>query len=323
MSPSELLADVGKGKFRPAYYFHGSEDYRIIEAEKYLARQFLPDRQLMTNYRRIDGRRTSFAEISAELSAYPMLGERLVVSVSDIQKFGADEIERLGKLLLPPDPNRLVIFSTPSARAPRRDAAILKRIGNIAEPVEFKKLTLDETRNLISRNLAKANLTIEPKALQLFVEAVAGNRGAIENETEKLAAYKEPGSVVSVDDVRRTVAGYEVFVVYELANDIVHGDAVRALRQIRSLIADGNGPTGILFWISKHFIELYLVKNGKPLESKRRWLAWKYRDQTQMLDNRRLERIIVAAAEADSNMRLGKIPPNIILEMLAVRLVQP
>jgi DNA polymerase-3 subunit delta len=323
MSPAELLADVGKGKFRPAYYFHGTEDYRIIEAEKYLARQFLPDRQLLTSYRRIDGRKASFAEISAELSAYPMLGERLVVSVSDIQKFGADDIERLGKLLMPPDPNRLVIFSTPSARAPRKDAAILKRISNIAETVEFRKLTFDETRNQISRNLTKAGLTIEPKALQLFTEALAGNRGAIENETEKLAVYKEPGSIVSEDDVRRMVGGYEVFVIYELANDIVRGDAVRVLRQIRSLIADGNGPTGILFWISKHFIELYLVKNGKPLESRRRWLAWKYREQTGRLDNDRLERIIIAVAEADASMRLGKNPPNIILEMLAVQLVQP
>ena len=167
MTPSQLLSEAAAGKFRPAYYFFGSEDYRIIEAEKYLARQFLPDLQLITNYRRLDARKASFAEISAELSAYPMLGERLVVAVSDIQKFGANEIERLEKLLLPPDPNRLVILSTPSARAPRKDAAILKRIGSIAEPVEFKKLTLEETGNQISRNLAKANLTIEPKARQL------------------------------------------------------------------------------------------------------------------------------------------------------------
>ncbi|MBI5266731.1 MAG: hypothetical protein HY851_05810, partial [candidate division Zixibacteria bacterium] len=189
--------------------------------------------------------------------------------------------------------------------------------------INADKLTLDETRNQIFRNLAKAQLTIEPKALQLFAEAVAGNRGAIENETGKLVAYKEPGAVVTVDDVHRMVAGYEVFVIYELANDIVHGDPVRVLKQIRALIADGNGPSGILFWISKHFIELYLVKNGKPLESKRRWLAWKYRDQTQKLDNSRLERIILATATADANMRLGKIPQEMLLEMLAVQMVQP
>lgn len=323
MSPAELIADITKGKFRQAYYFWGTEDYRISEAEKYLARQFLPDRQLLTNYRRIDGRKTSFAEISAELSAYPMLGERLVVSVSDIQKFGADDIERLGKLLSPPDPNRLVIFSTPSARVPRKDAAILKRIANIAEPVEFKKLTLDETRTQISRILAKANLTIEPKALQLFAEAVAGNRGAIDNETEKLIAYKEAGSAVTVEDIRGMVGGYEVFVIYDLANDIVAGETLRVLKQIRALIADGNGATGILFFISKHFIELYLVKNGKPLESSRRWLAWKYREQTGRLSNERLERIIIANAEADAGMRQSRIPPDIILEMLAIQLVQP
>lgn len=322
MTPSQLLSEATAGKFRPAYYFFGSEDYRIIEAEKYLARQFLPDLQLTTNYRRLDARKASFAEISAELSAYPMLGERLVVAVSDIQKFGADEIERLGKLLSPPDPNRLVIFSTPSARAPRKDAAILKRIGNIAELVEFKKLSIDETRNQVSRNLSKANLTIEPSALQLFSEAVAGNRGAIENETAKLAVYKEPGSAVTVEDVRGMVAGYEVFVVFELAKDILGGDSARVLRQMRSLVADGNGPTAILFWISKYFIELYLVKNGKPLDSKRRWLAWKYRDQTSKIDNARLERMIGMTARADASMRRVGIPPEICLEMLAVELIQ-
>ena len=101
MTPTQLQSEISAGKFRPAYYFWGTEDYRIIEAEKYLARQFLPDLQLTTNYRRIDARKASFAEISAELSAYPMLGERLVVAVSEVQKLSSDELEKLAKLLSP------------------------------------------------------------------------------------------------------------------------------------------------------------------------------------------------------------------------------
>jgi DNA polymerase III delta subunit len=116
--------------------------------------------------------------------------------------------------------------------------------------------------------------------------------------------------------------GYEVFVVFELAKDIIRGDSVRVLRQIQSLLADGNGPTAILFWVSKYFIELYLVKNGKPLNSKRRWLAWKYRDQTSKVDNARLERMIRMTAGADAAMRRVGIPPEISLEMLAVELMQ-
>lgn len=322
MTPEQLRSETASGKFRPAYYFYGTEDYRIMEAEKYLARQFLPDLQLTTNYRRLDARKASFPEISAELSAYPMLGERLVVAVSDVQKLSSDELERLGKLLVPADPNRLVMLSTPSARAPRKDSAFIKRIVNIAESVEFKKLTPPETNRHIMTKLSRAGLSIEPKALELLIEAVAGNRGAIEQETEKLIGYKSSGGTITVDDVRALVGGYEVFVVFELAKDILGGDSARVLTQIRSLIADGNGPTAILFWISKYFIELYLVKNGKPLDSKRRWLAWKYRDQTSKVDNKRLERMIILAAGADAAMRRNKIPPEICLEMLAVELLQ-
>lgn len=322
MTTDQLGTETSAGKFRPVYYLYGSEDYRITEAEKYLARQFLPDLQLKTNYRRLDARKTSFAEISAELSAYPMLGERQVVAVTDIQKLSTDQLERLAKFLSPADPSRLVIFSTPSERLPRKDSAFLKRIVGIAEPVEFKKLTATETQRHIMTKLKSSGLNIDAKALTLLVDAVAGNRGAVEQEVDKLINYEEPGGTISVDDVKSLVGGYEVFVVFDLAKDIISGDKHRSLSQIRSLIADGNGPTAILFWVSKFLIELYLVKNGKQLDSKRRWMAWKYREHTSKVSNERLERMIELAASADAQMRRSTIAPDICLEMLAVELLQ-
>ncbi len=322
MTTDQLGTETSAGKFRPVYYLYGSEDYRITEAEKYLARQFLPDLQLKTNYRRLDARKTSFAEISAELAAYPMLGERQVVAVTDIQKLSTEQLERLAKFLTPADPSRLVIFSTPSERLPRKDSAFLKRIVGIAEPVEFKKLTVAETQRHVMTKLKSSGLNIDAKALTLLIDAVAGNRGAVEQEVDKLINYKGPGGTITVDDVKSLVGGYEVFVVFDLAKDIISGDKHRSLSQIRSLIADGNGPTAILFWVSKFMIELYLVKNGKQLDSKRRWMAWKYRDHTSKVSNERLERMILLTASADSQMRRSTISPDICLEMLAVELLQ-
>jgi DNA polymerase-3 subunit delta len=322
MTPEQLGAETASGKFRPAYYFFGSEDYRITEAEKYLAKQFLPDLQLSTNYRRLDARKSSFAEISAELSAYPMLGERLVVAVTDAQKLTTDQLERLHKFLKPPDPSRLVVFSTPSERAPRKDSAFLKRIVDIAEAVEFKKLTAAETQRHVMVKLKGSGLNIDTKALTMLIDSVAGNRGAVEQEVDKLISYKSTGETISVEDIRQLVGGYEVFVVFDLAKDIISRDKHRALQQIRSLITDGNSPTSILFWVSKFLIELYLVKNGKQLDSKRRWMAWKYREHTAKVDNARLEEMIVKSAEADVAMRRSTVAPEIVLEMLAVELMQ-
>ena len=85
VTPFQLLKDISAGKFKPAYYFYGSEDYRITEAEKYLARQFLPGAQMSVNYRKFDGRKTKAGDLITHLSNLPMLGEKQVFVVSDFQ----------------------------------------------------------------------------------------------------------------------------------------------------------------------------------------------------------------------------------------------
>ena len=56
MTPQKLFADISAGKFAPVYYFYGDEDYRIIEAEKYLASQFISSKLLLTNFRKLDAK---------------------------------------------------------------------------------------------------------------------------------------------------------------------------------------------------------------------------------------------------------------------------
>ena len=52
-TPQKLVSDITSGKFKPVYYFFGSEDYRITEAVRYVASQFLPRMQLAVNFRRL------------------------------------------------------------------------------------------------------------------------------------------------------------------------------------------------------------------------------------------------------------------------------
>ena len=83
-TPRQLLQDISGGKFKAAYYFYGSEDYRISEAIKYIAHQFLPDMQLTVNYRKFDGRKIKTGDLLTELSTLPMLGEKQVFVVTDM-----------------------------------------------------------------------------------------------------------------------------------------------------------------------------------------------------------------------------------------------
>ncbi len=321
MTPQKLFADISSGHFKPVYYFFGSEDFRIVEAEKYIAHQFLPRPQVSVNYRRIDGKRTSCADVIAELSVYPMLGERQVVAVTDFQSYKPTEIDRILKLLSPPDPNRVVIFSSPSTKAPKSKSAFLRKIAATAESVEFKRLMPEEMRRTIVARLGKAQMTIEPDALDLMVELLDGNRGAAEAELGKLIDYKEAGQAVTSDDVGQIAAGFQVHNVFRLADDVIAGDRVKVLHEIERLMAGGNSPTGILYFLGQHFITLYLFKNGRPLEANRRWLRGKFREQADRYKSEQLESIILEIARADSQMRRSSVKPELLLEQLIVKLM--
>lgn len=321
MTPGELLAAVGAGKFSPAYYFWGTEDYRMIEAEKYVARQFLPDALYATNYRRIDGRRTPCNDLLAELSVYPMLGERQVFAVSDIQHYKPTELARIIKMIQPQDASRVILFSTPSSKKPKKDSAFFKNMARAVVDVEFRKLTSVETASQIQRKLTKHGLTISPDALRLLAELVAGNRGALESEVDKLIDLKEPGGAVTADDVRSTVAGYAVFTVFELGDEIVAGNATQALKLVRTLVADGNTPSSLLSILFGHVLTVYQFKNGKKLEPYRRWLEPKLRQQADQFDNRFLEQMMIDIAETVAETRKTGANDVLLLEGLIVKLL--
>lgn len=319
-TPSDLSADIRAGTFASAYYFYGSEDYRIIEAEKFLVREFLPKGQQMTNYRRLEARRTPCAELLAELAAFPMLGEKTVVAVTDIQHYKPPDLERILKLIAPADPSRIVIFSTPSARQPKGNAPIVLAMRKSARCVEFLRLSPEDTARQIASNLKKYQLSIDKDALRLLTEMVDGNRGGIDTETEKLSTYKDAGATITLDDVRRLGSGYVQASVFEIGGQVLTGHAETARKRIRQLVADGTNPTGILYFLGQCFYEVYLVKNGKPLEPKRQWMAYRLRPLGHGHSNEMLLEAIKLVAETDALVRRSSAPSRLLLENALIRL---
>ncbi|UCE24564.1 MAG: DNA polymerase III subunit delta [Candidatus Zixiibacteriota bacterium] len=319
-NPSTLFKDVSAGRFKPAYYFFGSEDFRIAEAEKFVARQFLPDRQLTTNLYKIDGRRTRIPDLLAELSNLPMLGEKQVFVVRDFQSYRPGEVQQVLNLLTPPDPNRIIIFSSPSARTPKKNSAFFNSVSKSAEAIEFRKLTYQETAAQIKTRLEKEGLSINPEALKLLTELVAGSKGAMEAELAKLCNFKNTGDTIEVADIKSVSAGYEVFGIFDLADEVVAGDTRKVLQMVRSLLAEGNSPATLTALMQQHFTSLYLVKNNKSPLGRRAFLAHKLRAQAEKYDNARLEEIIIEIAVADARLRHKGVKPETTLEMLVMTL---
>jgi DNA polymerase III delta subunit len=321
VTPQQFIKDIQAGKFASAYYFYGTEQYRIVEAVKFVANQFLPSKLIVTNYRRIDGKRTPVGELLAELAAYPMLGERQVFAVTDFQHYKPKDVERVLKMISPDDAARIVIMTSPADKKPKWDSAFLKAVRNVAIDVEFKKLTDEEIQAVIRNKMIKAGKEIASDAVAALAELVAGDRGALETECDKLLDYRAGEKEVTLAHVRAVSAGVQFGSVLEIGECVVRGNTKQILEQFRYLIADGTTPTGLVYFLGQHYMTLYQVKNGRPLEPFRKWLTGKYREQADLYDNQQLEDIILQLSETDGKMRRFGVKPDILLEMMVLNLV--
>ncbi len=176
---------------------------------------------------------------------------------------------------------------------------------------------------VITRKLAKAQLTINRDAVAQLTRMIAGNRGALDNETDKLISYASAGAVIDEETVRRVCSGYEVYSIFNLADQIVAGNKQQVLIEVRQLFADGNGATGIVFWVAKHFLALYLAKNNQPLPGNQQWLAGKYRQQAGKYSSAQLEQILLALAELDADLRRQPPSQELAVEQVILRIMSP
>lgn len=316
MTPTELVRELEKSKFQPVYYFYGSEDYRIKEAEKAIASRFLPKSLLKTNHTIMSAVKQKLGEILSELSVFPMLGENQLFSITDIQTLKPKDIEKILALMKPPDPNRVIIMSTPSAKAPRKNSKVLTLLNKKAAAIEFGKITGDMSARKIRAMLNEKNIEIDNDALQILVTLTGGNMGGLIREVEKLINYVGETGSVSKDDVLAVCTDYQMFKIYELADQVATCNLDRALEIVNSLIRKGETPAGITFWLSEHFIDLYLVKNNKPLPGYKKNMSWKFNNQVNLFDNEQLESIIKQIAETDVALRSNLKSNQIIIEKL-------
>ncbi len=319
-NPGTLFKDVSAGRFKPAYYFYGAEDYRIAEAEKFVARQFLPDLQRAANYRKIDARKAKVADLVAELSNLPMLGEKQVFVIGNFQSYRPKQVQQILALLTPADPNRIVIFTSPSSKMPKKTSAFFKSVSKCAEPVQFDRLTFQAVAGQISSVLKKEGIEITPEALKLFTELVDGNKGALDRELAKLVNFRQSGETVEVEDIHQVIAGHEVFGIFELADLVVAGETRKVLKMIRGLLAEGTTAVTLVTLLQQHFTSVYLVKNGKQPLGNRSFLTYKFKQQAQKYDSSRLEEIIIEIAAADARLRHQELKQEMVLEMLALTL---
>lgn len=243
------LADVTA--FKPAYLIHGDDHGRIAERRARL-RALGESESGAQGLELFEGDHATPEAVAGALHAITFaLGRRFIVA-DGVERWKEQELGQLEAALkeMPPD-TTVAFFAREDSRlkAPKGlHDAVRKAGGDISAEASVKPWELPKWVIARAREL---QLTLEPDAARALVLHVGERQQRLLRELEKLAIGCEPGARVDAADVEELTASSAERRVWSLADALVCGDGVAALRVYLALRTQGERLPGLLYWMAQ------------------------------------------------------------------------
>jgi DNA polymerase-3 subunit delta len=197
-----LHAALKKRVFDPVYFFFGEDDYLKDARTRELVDIAVDPATRDFNLELRRGGEVDAETLDSLLSTPPMLAERRVVVVRDVDKLKKDARALLLRYLDRPAPDTVLVLVAPSGA--KMDRALADR----GVAVEFVPLTGDRLPKWVAYHADTVlGRPITPDAVALLVEAVGADLAQLAVELEKLASYAtdtiDENAVAAIVGVRR------------------------------------------------------------------------------------------------------------------------
>lgn len=233
--PAHAHRDLRKGiqsrSFERAYYFHGDDEYLKDEMIRQMTDAVVDPSTRDFN---LDVRRGN--EVDAEsllslLSTPPMLAERRLVVVRDVQGLKKDARAALERYLAAPAPDVVALLISPMGA--KADASLV----DSTAAVEFEPLTGDRVPKWVVHHVTNAlKSTITPAAVDLLVSGVGNDLPQLAAELDKLASYSN-GAEINEDAVSAVVGVRRGETLGDLLDRVLAHDGPGALAIIDHVLA--------------------------------------------------------------------------------------
>lgn len=194
MSPAAdakiLRAALKEGRFAPAYYFHGDDDYLKDEELKRLIDATVDPATRDFNFENLRGGDLDAETLGSMLSTPPMMAERRVVVVRDASALKKDARAMLDGYLKNPAPDLLLILVAPAGA--KEDKGLAAK----ATAIEFAPLTGNRIPKWISYYVEHdLKSSITEGAVTLLQEAAGTDLAQLRVELDKLISFTAGGAI--------------------------------------------------------------------------------------------------------------------------------
>ena len=258
----QMKKELAAGSIGRLYLFCGEEAYLRDHCLAIMKEKLLPAGMEQFNLHTFSGKELDLQALTEAVDALPMMSERTLILVSDLDLFkaSADLRDALCALFATlPDYCCLVfiydvIEYKPDART--RLAAALKEYGRV---VKFERQDQGDLTDWIARRFRALDHDIDSRDAQYLIFLCGDLMNSLISEIDKIGAYAKNRRVTREDIDAVAVPRLDA-VVFHMTDAMARGDFDKAAAVMGQLLQMQESPVMLLAVMGKQFRQLYSAR---------------------------------------------------------------
>lgn len=259
---------IKKKTLAPVYLLHGEEGY-FIDQLLSDAEQIIPEGDRDFNLYTLYAPQIDADTVIDTCRRYPMMTDRQVVIVKEVQAGGARFLKGLLSYLESPTPTTVLFLAYRGEEF--KGADVLKAIRKGGGSVyEAKKLKDSMLAAAIEKFINNKGLSVDPKALVMLRDFVGNDLSRIFNEVNKLTVTLGSGAMVTPEAVERNIGVSKEYNNYEFVSAVANRDYEKAMTILDHFSHNPKGnPFTVISTILYNLFSSVLIAQYTPDKSER------------------------------------------------------
>lgn len=251
------------GTVRNVYIFHGEETYLMQQAVAELQARLVPAGFEEFNYHRLAGKGLTMQEVVEAAEAMPMMAERTLVTVEDMDLFKLDEAQRGALVALLEDFPEYCTLVFLYRQIPYKTDAKLKKLtaalAECAQVIEFAQQGQQKLQKWVRRRFAAAGKDIDAGTVDHLLFTCGSLMTGLVPEIAKIAFYARGAKITAadIDAVADPVLDARVF---DMTDAVAARDYDKAAECLAELLRMQEEPIRILAALGKTLRQLYTAR---------------------------------------------------------------
>ncbi len=317
------------------YFFYGEEVFLLHHYLNQLRKVIVDELTESFNYHKLTSETFDIREFADCVENLPMMAERTMVVVDEIDIFKMNEGDREKMIDIFSDiPDYCTVVFTYETTAFKPDKRLKKlwdAVNQHGELVEFAKQNQRDLITWITRHFAAAGKKIAPDLCAYLIDITDGTMTSLAGEISKISAYSGT-DVIRKSDIDAVTEPVLDAVVFQMTDLLGQGEYGGALIKLQQLLKMQQEPILILGAIGGHFRRMAtartLLDNGKNASDLMRlcgmadYPARKTMSAAGRFSAKFYARAAELVLESDRQMKTSFDTPQRILEVLIMGLAQ-